>query len=155
MKNNTLKIIIIFAIIILFAIIGYFIYNKTLLENKNNSHLKNYKSNEYIPTYVSSEDMAKIYLNDYLYYCRYDVEEAYKLLDKNYRNKKFNNIDEFKNYINIFANLNVKVNKYLISKKNGYRLYYIYDNNGNVFIFKTKGVMQYTVYLDEETVEIG
>ena len=27
-------------------------------------------------------------------------------------------------------------------------------DNGNIYIFKTKGVMQYTVYLDDYTVEI-
>ena len=30
----------------------------------------------------------------------------------------------------------------------------VYDNNGNFFAFKTKGVMQYSVYLDDYTVEI-
>mgnify|MGYP003293480765 CR=1 FL=1 len=33
----------------------------------NIESLKNYKVNEYIPTYVSDEAMARIYLNEYIY----------------------------------------------------------------------------------------
>ena len=117
-------------------------------------YIKDYEINEYIPTYVSDSDMAKIYLNDYVYIMHSDIEKAYSLLDEEYRNKKFGNIDVFSNYVNSLTYTSYKMDSYYIDNVNGYKIFGVYDKNGNLFIFKTKGVMQYTVYLDADTVEI-
>lgn len=154
MNKNTLKIAIFFAIIVCAGIIILAI-SKSLVKEEDNSHLKKYKSNEYIPTYVSNEDMTKIYLNDYIFYMRTDLSKAYELLDKNYRKKKFNSFDDFKNYLNEFLKNNFEITKYSKYNKNGYIVYVAYDKLGRALVFKTRGVMVYRVYLDEETVEIG
>ena len=155
MNKKTFKTVIISVIILLFIFGIYLFLIKFMSTNDENDHLKNYDVNEYIPTYVSAEDLAKIYLNDYLYNMRYKVEEAYSLLDNEYSNKKFSGIEEFKTYISSFVNDNIIAKKYYRTSKKGYIYYYVYDENDNVFIFKTKGVMQYSVYLDEDTIEIG
>lgn len=147
--------IIIVAIISIFTII-YLILDKFL--NSNNEemveYLKDYEVNQYIPTYVSDEGMAKIYLNDYIKKTYYDIEGAYELLDEEYRDKKFASLDDFKNYIYSNTNLNYKLQKYYKITKDGYIIFGVYDERDNLFIFKTKGVMQYSVYLDDYTVEI-
>ena len=129
-----------------------------MLNNNNEAeygeYLKNYEVNEYIPTYVSDEDMAKIYLNDYTKMMYFNTEEAYELLDVEYKNKRFSTYNEFKNYIYSLPYTTYNVTKYYKKMKNGYLYFGIYDNNGNIFIFKTKGVMQYSVLLDDYTIEI-
>lgn len=155
MDKKTFKIFIIFGIILLVALLIYFIFFHSSKKNEEYTHLKNYKSNEYIPTYVSHGDMAKIYLNDYIYYMRYDQKKAYELLDSDYRTHKFNSFDEYKLYANKMLNLNQKIEKFSKYNKGEYIFYKLYLEKDRIIVFKTKGVMQYRVYLDEDTVEIG
>ena len=154
MSKETIKNIVFIVMILIIASAIIFVYNyKT--KDKFDTHLKNYKVNEYIPTYVSEEDMAKIYLNDYLNNVIYDIKKSYELVDNDYKSKKFSNYEEYKNYVIEFITKDIKMTKYSIYNTNGYTIYVVYDNYENVFIFKTKGVMQYSVYFDDYTVEIG
>lgn len=156
MKDKAgLRNIIIFGVILIIFTGIYLIIDK-LLNNENDEQvfLKNYEVNEYIPVYVSDEDMAKIYFNDYIYTMYSDIEKAYNLLDENYRNKKFGNVENYRNYIKTLNNLSYKVDSFYIDDRSKNKVYGVYDTNGNIFIFKTNGVMQYSVYLDNDTVEI-
>lgn len=157
MKNNsTLRNMVILFIVLALFIILYIVLDK--VTNKNSEeyteYLKNYNVNEYIPTYISDEDMARIYLNEFVHIMHYDVEESYNLLDEEYRLKKFSNIELYKTYINSIKYSTYKLDSYYVRNKDGYKIFGVYDTNGNLFIFKTKGVMQYTVYFDDDTVEI-
>lgn len=154
MKDNNIKYVIIIAIIILvFTLI--FLLLRTLTSDKTRENfLKDYDVNEYITTYISDEDMAKIYLNDYIYIMFSDIERAYNLLNEDYRNKRFGNIDNFSNYVKSLNYGSFSLSKYYVRDENGYRYFGVYDDNNNYFIFETDGVMQYTVYLDETTIEI-
>ena len=154
MNKKTLKIIFISVIIlasVLLICLLFFHFNK----EKEYNHLRKYKSNEYIPTHVAYEDLAQIYLNDYTYNMSFDIQKAYDLLDIKYREKKFNSISDFSNYVRDLKNYKIKMKKYIRYKIGKYTIFKIYDNNNNLFIFKTNGVMQYSVYLDDTTVEVG
>lgn len=156
MNNKNVKLVIyIVSIMVIFTIV--FIVLNNLLKNKEkgyDEYLKNYKVNEYIPTYVSDEDMAKIYLKDYIHNMFYDIEAAYDSLDIEYKNKKFGSLDNYKKYVYSLDNTSYVVSSYYKKDKNGYIYFGVYDTFGNTYVFKTKGVMQYSVFLDEETVEI-
>lgn len=156
MKDNNIKNIITVIIIVL-IFTGVYLLLKHL--NRDDSlqyeeYLKDYDVNEYIATYVSDEDMAKIYLNDYIHNMYYDIEKTYNSLDEEYRNKKFGSLDNYKNYVNSLNYPTYTLDKYYKKEANSYIIFGVYDTNGNFFAFKTKGVMQYKVYLDEDTVEI-
>ena len=156
MNKNPIKYGIIITIIILVFVGAYFIISK-LTEDDSLGYeefLKNYEVNEYITSYVSDEDMAKIYLNDYTHNMFYNVEKAYNLLDEEYRTKKFGSLEKFKNYVNSLEYPTYVLAKYYKKDIDGYIVFGVYDENGNFFAFKTKGVLQYTVYLDDYTVEI-
>ena len=149
------KNVIIFVSILLTFTGLYIIVDKLVnVDNDEIIYLKDYEVNEYIPVYVSEEDMAKIYFNDYIYKMHSDVNKAYNLLDEEYRNKKFVNIDNYKNYINSLENLNYVLDSFYVYDIGKNKVYGVYDTNGNIYIFKTRGIMQYTVYLDDYTVEI-
>ncbi len=156
MNNKNVKLVIyIVSIMVIFTIV--FIVLNNLLKNKEkgyDEYLKNYKVNEYIPTYVSDEDMAKIYLKDYIHNMFYDIEAAYDSLDTEYKNKKFGSLDNYKKYVYSLNNTSYVVSSYYKKDKDGYIYFGVYDTFGNTYVFKTKGVMQYSVFLDEETVEI-
>jgi len=154
--KNITKNLIIFVIILLVFTLMYIIIDKIMNKEKLDygEFLKSYEVNEYIPSYVSDGDMAKIYLNDYIYNMYSDIDKAYNLLDEEYRIKKFGSIDNYANYVKTLTNSSYKVDSYYISLDGEYKIFGVYDTNGNEFIFKTNGVMQYTVYLDDYTVEI-
>ena len=156
MKNNSVRNVIICIVILLVFPIVYIVVKDIINKEKNDysEFLKNYEVNEYIPTYVSDEDMARIYLNDYIHTMYQDTNAAYELLNDEYRTKRFGSYENYKNYVYSLNFSSYELNKYYVDKKEGYIYFGVYDKNNNLFIFKTNGVMQYEVYLDDYTVEI-
>lgn len=167
MKKNFLKnnIFIIIIIIVFIFVIGFYaireylasksIYtDSTLTDSKYEMIPKTYGINEYAPVLISDENMAKIYLNDYINIVNTNTEESYYLLDEEYRNTKFNSLDEYLLYTKTIKNYSHDVSSYYKKVVDDYIIYGIYDEYGDFFGFKTNGVMQYVVYLDEYTIEI-
>lgn len=113
---------------------------------------KTYDVNEYNLVNINDRQLAAIYLNDYRNYLKNNIDQAYELLNEEYRSKKFNNIEEFKTYINTININNMSVEKYNISDDKKIIDVYISDNDR--FIFKIKNILEYEVYLDDTTVEI-
>ena len=152
--NNVKKIVIIVIILLIFS--GTYVLLKNFTNKKENQdiYLKNYKVNEYINTYITDEEMARIYLNDYIRNMKYNVDKAYDLLDDKYKQEKFGNIENYKRYVNNLKYTSYTLTRYYKQQKNDTIIFGVYDNNDNLFIFKTNGVMQYKVYLDDYTVEI-
>ena len=143
------KIIKIFGIIIVASVvilIIYYIFNYNPNSGEYNNYLKNYKVNEYIPVYVNDEEMAKRYFSKYRNIINSDASEAFNLVDEEYRNSKFNNNKKKKkNYIRSLNINNVKVDRYYKTTQSEYEVFGVYDSNGNLYKFKTKGVMQFVV----------
>ena len=154
MDKNVLKSLIISVIIIAITLCVCLFFTNINTKKSEYDHLRNYEVNEYIPTYVSTEDLVKIYLNDYLYNMRYAVDKAYESLDLEYRNKRFGSLENYKNYVEQFKTKEISAKRYSRESKKGYSYYKIYDSDDNVYIFKTKGIMQYSIFLDEDTIEI-
>lgn len=140
-------------ILILVLVCAYFAFDKFFGDKNSNNQTegfsKNYGVNEYTPIYISDEKMAQLYLNDYVSLLYGDIEEAYKLLDSEYKTTKFNSYSSFKSYISA-SNYVPSAKDYSKSSSDGYLLFKIHDTNDNLIIFKTKGVMQYSVYFEEE-----
>ena len=113
---------------------------------------KKYGVNEYNLVNITDRQLAAIYLNDYRNYLKNNIDQAYGLLNEEYRSKKFNNIEEFKTYVNTININNMPVEKYNISDDKKIIDVYISDNDR--FIFKIKNILEYEVYLDDTTVEI-
>lgn len=113
---------------------------------------KKYGVNEYNLVNITDRQLAGIYLNDYRNYLKNNIDQAYELLNEEYRSKKFNNIEEFKTYVNTININNMPVEKYNISDDKKIIDVYISDNDR--FIFKIKNILEYEVYLDDTTVEI-
>lgn len=150
--------LVVLVIIGLLVFYGIKIYRskKTLVPTNNyinyTMNPKTYGVNEYNLVNITDRQLAAIYLNDYRNYLKNNIDQAYELLNKEYRSKKFNNIEEFKTYISTININNMSVEKYNISDDKKIIDVYISDNDR--FIFKIKNILEYEVYLDDTTVEI-
>lgn len=158
-KKN--KFLILIAIILV-GITIYLIYFNNRDENYEYSSaedisLKHYEENEYIPVNITYDQIARIYLQDYVYKLIYNREDAYNTLDSEYRNAKFPTFADFNSYVDSIMSIKLqemKVEKYAITDKSNYRDYDVYDASDNLFIFRETGVMQYTVFFDRFTVDM-
>ncbi len=157
-KENKLLIIPIgiFVIILAIVLVRYYKGRQQILTPDENFVLtpKKYGINEYSLVSTSEEQMSNAYLTDYKNFLMNDINEAYNLLNEEYRNIKYPNIETFKNYVNSINLLNMTVSKYGKKSCGDEVCYYVYDKLDNLYIFRVFSVMEYEVYLDDTTIEI-
>lgn len=82
-------------------------------------------------------------------------DKAYDLLDNEYKQKRFGNIQNFKNYRDSNSSyiLDMELSKYKINHYNDYTEYICMNQSGNYIVFKEKKVMDYDVLLDNYTID--
>lgn len=127
-------------------------------------------------------DIAKMYFDDYLKQMISNPEKAYNILDKQYRETKFENYNEFVQYINAnrekleltykmetldnndfekysdyldfkLQHSNLGIKKYSIETYESYVQYTCQDVEGNYYIFSAQYPMDYSVVLDVYTTD--
>lgn len=110
--------------------------------------------NEYSGKVITDKDIAINYFNDYKYNILNNIEKAYNLLDKEYRNKRFGSLEVFAKYIqdNIDTFRNINIEQYASEINQEYTQYICKDQNENLYIFKENAIMDYTVQLDTYTI---
>lgn len=108
----------------------------------------------YIKT-VSDYNACVEHMKDYINILKSDIEEAYDLLGKEYREKRFGSLVEFKNYLNNNKNIvnRTGFTEYAAREVGEYMQYICKDNYGYIYVFTEKYPMQYTVELDTYTIE--
>ena len=118
---------------------------------------KKYEANTFIPVYVTESDIVNKYLNDYKNLLFSNLEEAYQLLNIDYRNAKFDSYEEFKEYVDDRKSImfsKMIVDEFTIFNNDGYKFYYVKTNSEDTFIFKEISIMNYEVYLDNYSIEM-
>jgi len=157
-ENRSVLIIFIpFLIVLLACIIYWYIGNQKKFNQNNEEYVmtpKKYGVNEYSLVSIDDGQMANIYLNDYRNLLLSDRIQSYNLLNKEYKDLKFPSIESFNQYINTINFSSLSVDKYGTKRCGKNICYYIYDKSGKEYIFRIFNVMEYEVYLDEDTVEI-
>lgn len=133
-------------------------YNKLITENKSKSDeltISKNKYNLFKNINVTNEDMARNYFNDYINKALNYPELAYNLLDEEYKNKRFGNLEEYKNNMSENENQmeNTTMVKYGVNEKDNYTEYIIVDNFDNYYTIKENGIMDYTILLDNYTIK--
>lgn len=110
----------------------------------------------YLNSEINDKELVNWYYEDYKIKALYFSEEAYESLDEEYRNKRFGSIENYRQYItdNKAQLQNSAVKEYNSSEKEGYTQYVVVDTSGNYYIFKSTGVMEYTVITDFYTTDI-
>ncbi len=155
------KIIVVCLSLVFIVILIVILSNYNFGEDKNIDNefgiKDHYDINEINYLYISTEDVIRKYFNDYKNILINNKEEAYNLLNKDYREKRFNNYDNFLSYLDNNVTeytYSLGIDKYSVSSINGKKVYNVIANNKNQFIFKENSIMNYEVYLDDYTVEI-
>lgn len=150
---------------LLFTILPYdYIIDNNLGESKiakqNLDKLKNTKiesqdANYYVSDAYDDEYIAKYYFNIYKTNLQGNVEEIYRKMDKNYREKRFGTLQDYKNYVseNYKELLKCNVNQYNTEIENEDTNYICKDQFGNYYIFKEQEIGQYTLTLDTYTLD--
>lgn len=131
----------------------------------NNSVQEKYKKDIFVESnqynsfqqeIVSDFEILKIYFEDYKFKALYQPEEAFSFIDPEYKKAKFNNeIEAFQQYIqnnvNRFQDANIV--KHGVTQENEYTKYVFVDNYNNYYELKETGINQYTIILDNYTLE--
>lgn len=104
---------------------------------------------------IKDNELIIKYLNYYTNLLQKNISSAYELLDEEYRNKRFGNIQTFKNYINLNKEkiLNIEFEKYAKYKYDDYTQYVCIDKNGDYYIFNETSTMNYKIVLDTYTID--
>lgn len=118
------------------------------------------EKNDYNSTYsmeVTDYRICYEYFTDYINCVKNNPEKAYELLEKEYKEKRFGDINNYINYINnIKDKLFTSVLKsYSIERENDSIEYVCVDQRGNYYIFKKKEMMNYSLILDTYTIDLS
>ena len=154
LKKNSL-VIIICAILIGLTFLLVWLFSGEYDENdaylRDPIFLRNYGVNEVIPVTITQEQMARIYLSEYVQMLMNDPRGAYELLDPEYRETAFPTFELFEQHIDMISGMNfsrAELVRFQVRNGNGYRIYDVRDAAGNNFIFQATSIMNYTVRLD-------
>lgn len=113
------------------------------------------KNNKFEYRLIQDNEVSQEYFYNYKYSMLYDVEYAYEMLDKDYRDKRFENIGNYKKYINdnydVLKDCNIL--KYQVKVNGENKKFICIDNYDNYFIFNQTNISNYNMYLDTYTIE--
>lgn len=118
--------------------------------------IKSNSYNNFTMSINEPKQALNYYLDNYVIMAVYYPEIAYNLLDTEYREKRFEDLESYKKYVSDNENqlLNFTINEYNISEKDEYTQYTIIDTFENYYIFKVNDIMDYTLILDIYTVDL-
>lgn len=134
-------------------------YNENMAEkdiNINSDNIPENGYNKYIKIEVTDSYIASRLFSEYRMKMLNDTQEAYKLLDTEYSQKKYGNYEAFENYVNENRNKikYASISEYQVTTHEEMKQYVCVDNNGKYYIFREQGVAQYHVILDTYTVDL-
>lgn len=101
----------------------------------------------------SDEVIAKKYFNYFQYYIKSNPKKIYDILDEKYKSAKFPTYEDFKKYADSYKTTNIS--KYKIKKNDLYNEVVCIDEAGRYIYFREKSVMQFTMVLDNYTLDIN
>jgi len=118
---------------------------KEIIENYDNGVLYNQINDQMVSTY---------YLMNYKTKLKNNIEQAYNLLDETYKQKRFGNIENFKEYIDDSEKIidKITLKSYQTNTFDDYIEYICKDVYENYYIFHVYSVLEYNVKLDIYTI---
>ncbi len=133
-------------------------YKSAIESNSNEIEEKTIEQNEYNKfeeKMLTEWDLSERYIEDYELKLKYNIDEAYNLLDEDYKNKKFNNnIQDFENYVEQNKEIlyNISIYNCTTQIEENYIQYNVEDANNNIFVIKRTNALEYKILLDNVTV---
>lgn len=123
---------------------------------KEEKSIQNKIYNTIPDTNITNLSIIKGYFNDYKFHAVNYPEKAFEMIDATYKKEKFNNnVERFKEYIqknkDILQDANIV--KHTVTKENEYTKYAFIDNFNNYYELTETGIYEYTITLDNYTVQ--
>ena len=120
-----------------------------------NTDIEENENNKYSYNRIKDNELSKKYFTYYKNLILNNPQKAYEILDDEYKEKKFNNFNEFYNYIEVNRDkyLKMEIKKYAKYDYEDFSQYVCVDNNGDYYIFNETATMQFKVLLDTYTVD--
>ena len=105
---------------------------------------------------VTSEQMCRIYLEDFTQLELNNPEEAYNLIDEEYKKERFPTFEDYQKYIEGYKDViqTGALYQYATDYKDDYTEYILVDNYGTSYTVKETSVMNYTIKLDNYTIKV-
>ena len=135
-------------------------YTKAKIEKANLDNIKNSSiiengDNYYTSDAYDSEYIANYYFNIYKNNLQFNVESIYNSMNKEYREKRFGNLQNYKKYVSKHYKdlLKCNMNKYTTEINNDITSYICKDQFNNYYIFNETNIGEYTIMLDTYTIE--
>lgn len=122
-------------------------YPKDQIVDKINNHFQ-YK-------FKTDQQMAGEYFKHFKELINYYPDIAYNQLNNEYRTKRFENKENYNEYLKTNVNTlsTMNLTKYKINSNNNYTDYICIDQYGNTYTLRQQGgIMKYTIFLDDYTV---
>lgn len=110
--------------------------------------------NIYKMTPISKNSTAERYFNIFLENLKYDMQKSYELLDTQYKQNKFKNVNEYIQYVQNNKLQENAIKAYNVYTYDYYNQYVCIDNQNRYYIFNEKGIMNFTVILDTYTINL-
>lgn len=110
--------------------------------------------NIYKMTPISKNSTAERYFNIFLENLKYDMQKSYELLDTQYKQNKFKNVNEYIQYVQNNKLQENAIKAYNVYTYDDYNQYVCIDNQNRYYIFNEKGIMNFTVILDTYTINL-
>lgn len=134
-------------------------YNKDTKVASIEIEASNIENNDYNKfDFINTDDKYIInqYFSEYQTKLLNNQEYAYELLDKEYRQNKYETFEEFSKYVedNYETLQNTYLTKYQIKQFDEYKEYVCLDENNNYYIFIERSMTDYNVILDTYTVDL-
>ena len=105
---------------------------------------------------VSDEEMCRKYLEDFRQKELNNPEEAYSMLDEEYRNERFPTFEDYQEYLNNCREMiqYSVLSQYDVEIYEDYTEYILVDNYNNSYTIRTTGIWEYTILLDNYTIKV-
>lgn len=153
-----IKVAMLLTILVIIVIISIILFRKEPVQEENTvGQFSNTESNnEVVESNITDFEMLKLYFEDYKYKAINNPEEAFTLLNMEYREKKFNNdVNLYKEYIqkNMDRFQDANIVKHGITSSGNLKKYVFIDNYNNYYELEEIGNYEYTIILDNYTIE--
>lgn len=154
--------------------------DETIEDVKPKENIIERNENNAIPyKYLTEDDLAEKYFYDYIESAVNFPEEAFKNLDDQYKKARFENLENFKKYVQTNTEIadlynehntdmmdydnymeylttrkDVGLERYSVEERNEYTQYTCIDTYNNYYIFRVNNLMEYKLILDTYTIDI-
>lgn len=149
-QSIIISLVLIVIIGIIYCILYIFEGPTTVDKDQDITFLRNYQVNEFVPIYMSDEQMVSVYFNQFLQKMIYQKEEAYNLLDDDFKKNKFPSFDDFAQFVrqkeSKLSSLELTSSSVQMNGKK--KTYYVSDNDNNFYTFVVEAVMVYKVQFE-------